>query len=273
MRPSIPAHWPEYLIEAALLALFMLAACVAVVALEHPASPARRAIPRAAARRAVVGLLMGLTAVALIHSPWGQRSGAHMNPGVTLTFLALGRVRPADAAGYVAAQFAGGLAGVLAARAALGRLVSHKRVRHAATVPGRFGLRAAWLGEFAIAFIMMSVVLWSSNDPTAMHYTGLLAGLLIAAFITIEAPLSGMSMNPARTLGSAVPARAFRGLWIYFTAPPLAMLAAAAVYAGIRGGEAVYCAKLDHLARQPCIFDCRIDRMPGRHAPGARAMP
>ena len=96
-------HWPEYLMEAAGLGLFMISACVFGTLLEHPASPVRAGrCPTPLVRRVLMGLAMGLTAIAIIYSPWGQRSGAHMNPAVTLTFLRLGKVAPADAVFYVA---------------------------------------------------------------------------------------------------------------------------------------------------------------------------
>lgn len=263
MLDALARHWPEYLIEGALLGIFMVAACVAVVILQHPRSPVTGAMKCSHLRRVVIGILMGLTAVALIYSPWGQRSGAHMNPGTTLTFLVLGKVQPWDAAFYIAAQFVGGFLGVWLAGKTLGHLVAHDTVNYAATLPGSHGLRAAWLAEFAIAFGMMSMVLWSTNHAATAPFTGVFAGILVAVYIAVEAPISGMSMNPARTLGSAIPARAFRGLWIYFTAPPLAMLCAAGVYMAVAGSECVYCAKMSHSAQGECIFNCRIEQMLG----------
>jgi aquaporin Z len=100
----------------------------------------------------------------------------------------------------------------------------------------------------------MSVILRVSNTPRLARYTGLFAGALVATYITIENPLSGMSMNPARTFGSAVNARDWTALWIYFTAPPLGMLAAAEVYVRTRGWRAVFCAKLHHQNDKRCIF-------------------
>lgn len=264
MFEAASAHWREYLIEGALLGSFMVAACGAVVLLQHPGSPVARTMKGAGRRRVAIGVLMGLTAIALISSPWGRRSGAHMNPGTTLTFLVLGRIQPWDAVFYVAAQFAGGFLGVRLARLALRHLVAHETVNYAATVPGRRGLRVAWMAEFVIAFGMMSMVLWTSNHAATAPFTGVLAGILIAVYIAIEAPLSGMSMNPARTLGSAIGARTFRGLWVYFTAPPLAMLCAAGLYVAMVGIDRVYCARLDHSGHAACIFNCRIDQMPGR---------
>jgi len=103
------------------LGLFMLSAGLFGTLFEYPASPVHQALPGAFVRRALMGLAMGLTAIGLIYSPWGKRSGAHINPAVTLTFLRLGRVRGRDAAAYVAAQFLGGVAGTLLVTGLLGR--------------------------------------------------------------------------------------------------------------------------------------------------------
>src|SRR5438105_7321666 len=113
---AIFRHWPEYLIEAAALGTFMVSACVFVVLFEHPSSPIHQSFQDASMlRRALIGLAMGLTAIGIIYSPWGQRSGAHMNPAVTLTFLSLGKIAPWDALFYVTFQFLGAIAGVLVA--------------------------------------------------------------------------------------------------------------------------------------------------------------
>jgi aquaporin Z len=256
MIAALRLHWPEYLMEAALLGLFMIAAAVFGTLLEHPASPLRRALPHPLPRRALMGLAMGLTAIALIHSPWGQRSGAHMNPSMTLTFLRLGKIAPPDALFYVAAQFVGGVAGLLLALALLRGRLADPAVNYVVTLPGPFGPAAAFAGEAAISFILMLVVLVAMNQDRIARHTGLLAGALLATYITFESPISGMSMNPARTFGSAVPARIWSSLWIYFTAPPLGMLLAAEAYARIRGAREVICAKLHHANVKRCIFRC-----------------
>lgn len=259
-------HLEAYIIEASLLGIFMFAACAAVVLFCHPNSPLTRAINSDFRKRLAIGVLMGLTAIALIYSPLGQLSGAHMNPGTTLTFLLLGKVEPADAACYIGFQVLGGIVGVAAARLVFSHHVAHETVRFASTTPGPRGVTVAFIAEVTISLILMSVVLWTSNFAPTAAYTGVFAGFLVASFIAIEAPLSGMSMNPARTLASAVWSREFRGLWLYFTAPPLGMLLAAGIYVAIRGTEAVYCAKLHHPQSGVCLFHCRIDRMPGWNA-------
>src|SRR5262249_45641157 len=151
-----------------------------------------------------MGCAMGLTAIALVYSPLGKRSGAHMNPAVTLTFLGLGRVAPRDALFYVLAQFAGGAVGLLACARLLGPLLGDPHVNYVATVPGDRGIDIAFAAELVISFLLMSVVLRVSSRPALARYTGLCAGALVALYITFEAPLSGMSMNPARSFGSAL---------------------------------------------------------------------
>jgi aquaporin Z len=257
-------HWPEYGMEAALLGLFMVSACGFVVLLEHPESPVRLAIADPTVRRALMGLAMGSTAVGLIYSPWGRQSGAHFNPATTLTFLHLGKVTPRDAAAYIAAQFAGGMAGVLVASLAFGELLADRATNFAATLPGRHGVAAAFAAEVLITFVLMSVILRVSNHPARARLTGVCAGALVALYITVEAPISGMSMNPARTLGSALFARDWTALWLYFFAPPLGMLLAAEVYLRRRGSGAVFCAKLHHDNARRCIF-CETRTESARH--------
>jgi aquaporin Z len=243
---ALNTHWPEYLMEAAELGLFMVSACTFTVLLEHPASPAYNLIPSAFIRRMLIGLAMGGTALALIHSACGKQSGAHMNPAVTLTFLRLRRVAPWDALFYVMAQFAGGITGVVASAIFWRMALAHPAVNYAATLPGAAGPATAFAAEVSISFVLLLTVLTASNNRKIGQFTGLFAAALVATYITFEAPLSGMSMNPARSLGSAVAAHSFDSLWIYFLAPPLGMLLAAELFLRVRSGRAIYCAKLSH---------------------------
>lgn len=249
-------HWPEYLIEGALLGAFMIAAGAFATMLEHPASPVHLALPDPFARRVLMGLAMGLTAVALIYSRWGKRSGAHFNPAVTLTFLRLGKIAPRDAAFYVVAQFAGGALGLLAIGLVLRPQLDDQHVGWVMTMPGAGGVGVALAAEAAISFVLMLVVLSVSNTPRIARATGCFAGCLVALWITFEAPLSGMSMNPARSFASAFAAGHWSALWIYFVAPPAGMLLAAQVFARARSRHAVLCAKLHHDNDEPCIFRC-----------------
>jgi aquaporin Z len=255
MPSALRGHWPEYLMEAAGLGLFMLSACAFTALLYYPGSLIGRSLESQIIRRVLMGLAMALTAVAIIYSPWGRRSGAHLNPAVTLTFWRVGKVAGWDAAFYIVAQFVGGLAGVLAARVWLGAPVADPAVHYAVTTPGPAGPVVAFGAEIAISFLLMLVVLSVSNSR-ATALTGLCAGALVAVCITLEAPLSGMSMNPARTVASAVPARTGTALWVYFTAPLIGMLLAADAYLWLARGREALCAKLYHHPGTHCIFCC-----------------
>ncbi|MFN0152217.1 MAG: MIP/aquaporin family protein [bacterium] len=256
MITALREHWREYLIEAAGLGLFMISANVFAAFLESTASPVHRALPDPVVRRIIMGVMMGSTAIAIIYSRLGQRSGAHLNPAVTLTFFCLGKVRGLDAILYALSQAAGGIAGSMLAAVVLRDWVGDPLVNFVATVPGAAGVRAAFAAETAIAFGLMFTVLSVSNSARFSRFTGICAGVLVALFITFEAPLSGMSMNPARTLAAAIPSGSWDAFWIYCVAPPFGMLAAAGAYVRMRGRRCVQCAKLHHDNREVCIFVC-----------------
>ena len=256
MREAAKQHWPEYLMEAAGLGLFMVSASLFASVLEHPASPVRQAISSPLLRRALMGLAMGSTAIALIYSPWGQQSGAHLNPSVTLTFWRLGKVRPWDALSYMLFQAIGAMVGILLASLMLRPWIADAHVNYVATAPGPGGPLVAFGAEALISFGLMTAVLTASNAERLARYTGLFAAALVMTYIIFEAPLSGRSMNPARSLAPSIPASTWRFLWIYLTAPPLGMLLAAELYRHWAGPHGVICAKLHHHNDRRCIFRC-----------------
>jgi aquaporin Z len=254
MWKALRRHWPEYLIEGAGLGLFMISACLVGIVLLHPASPVPGLVPDPTVRRVIFGIAMGLTAIGIIYSPWGKQSGAHLNPSVTLTFFRLGKVAGWDAFFYVLAQFLGGALGVVLMVYLSRGFVAHMQVNYVVTTPGPQGSWAAFAAEVLISFLLMSMVLLVTNTARIAHLTGLFAGAMVATYIAVEAPISGMSMNPARTFASAFSAHLWDSLWLYFTAPPLGMLLAAEVYVRTRGARRVFCAKLHHQNKKRCIF-------------------
>ncbi|MDX2175778.1 MAG: aquaporin [Candidatus Sumerlaeia bacterium] len=250
-------NWPDYALEGLLLGCFLVTACLVVALLQHPGSPVRNALPDGTVRRAVIGAAMGLTALLILTSRIGKRTGAHINPAVTLVFLWQGKTTPADAAGYIAGQTAGAVLGVSATALALGGVVRHPSVNYVVTVPGADGPLVAWLVEFALSAGMILTVLSVSSAPRLARFTAHFAALLVFLYISLAAPYSGMSINPARTLGSAIPANVFTALWVYLTAPVAGFFAGAALHrvlarcaherACCMGGKCVSCR---------CVFTC-----------------
>ena len=174
-----------------------------------PSGWAVHVLPSPADRRLLMGTAMGVTAVLIIHSPMGKRSGAHFNPAITMTYLRLGKIHAWDAMFYVIFQFCGGISGVGVSALVLGSRITLPAVNYAITVPGEDGTAAAFSAELFMAALLMGVVLWTANVPALAHYTSYLVGILIAFYILLFAPVSGFSINPARTTGSAV----FAGVW------------------------------------------------------------
>src|SRR5262245_220984 len=142
---SLTLHWPEYTIEAACLGRFMISSCSFGALFGHPDSPIVRLVQSRTLLRMMMGLAMGATAVALIYSPLGKRSGAHMNPATTLTFLRLGKIRSADAFFYITAQFIGAIVGVATAAWILGAPLAHPSVKYVVTRPGAYGIAGAFV--------------------------------------------------------------------------------------------------------------------------------
>jgi aquaporin Z len=245
--------------EAAGLGLFMMSAGGFAIVLYHPASPMAQTLADPLLSRLLMGSAMGLTAVGLIYSPWGKQSGAHFNPAVTLAFFRLGKIAGPDAFFYVVAQFAGGVAGVLVVALISRGRVADPPVNYVVTVPGIAGTPAAFLAEIAISMALMAVVLAVSNRPPLAPFTGVFAGALVAAYITFESPISGTSMNPARSFASALPANLWTAFWIYLTAPLIGMLLAAELRLRL-SPRPVLCAKLHHANSRRCIFRCGYAR-------------
>ena len=234
------------------LGWYLFVVCLVTTLLRHPASIVRESISSSLARRGLMGLAMGATVIAIVMSPWGKRSGGHFNPAITFTFYRLGKVEFWDTWLYVTAQFLGAIGGVALARYVLRGALSSSAVRYAVTVPGLYGSTVAFVAELAISFLLMITVLFTTNHKRLAPYSAYFVGALLAIYYTFEAPLSGVSTNPARTFGSALHAGYWHALWIYFIAPSIGMLAAGELFLRVRRGAAPYCAKLHHA--EPCIF-------------------
>jgi len=251
---SLRLHWPEYLMEAGELSIYMFSVCAFATLSWHPASPIRQFIVGATPRRILMGLGTGTALFAIVMSPWGKQSGDHLNPAITLTFYRLGKLELSDMLFYCAGQFLGALAGMAVAAYVLGGALGNAAVHYAVTAPGAYGDAVAFVAEVIISFALMSTILSVSDHEKLSRYTPYFGAALVAAFTAFESPLSGGSANPARTFGPAIFASYWHALWIYFTAPPFGMLAAAEAFLILRGGVGPFCAKLHHANPKRCIF-------------------
>ena len=240
-RKNFRQHVPYYLMEGLGLAIFMLSAGFFTTAMESPLSPVHQAIPNGQLRLIIIAVAMGLTAYVIFNSPWTSPSGAHINPAVTLARLRLGQIRFVDACFYILAQGVGGLVGVYLLAGLLGPAFRGSPVNYVVTVPGSG--YSAWQAagcEVIIAFIMFTMILFSSNSPRWQKYTKEMAALLVSGFVFVAGPISGFGMNPARSLASAIPSGIWTDFPIYVICPILGMLFATELFIYLNQGKKIY---------------------------------
>ncbi|WP_158085506.1 MIP/aquaporin family protein [Niastella vici] len=230
LKASFRKNWMHYLQEALGLAIFMISACFFSVMLYATGSHWHQVIQNNFTISMITGLLMGFTALIIFYSPFTAPSGSHINPAVTLTYLRLGKMCRYDALFYIFFQFIGGTIAVYLMQFVMGNELTDAPVRSAVTIPGKAGLWAACAMEFSIAFVTMTIVLFTSASNQLKRYTRLLAGLLVCLWVIVAGPVSGFGMNPARSFASALPAHIWTAFWIYLLMPIAGMLGAAELF-------------------------------------------
>jgi len=219
-----------YLYEALGLGIFMFSAGFFDILIDHPDLTIRKAIHSDMLRRFFIGLTMGGTALLIMYSYFGKKSGAYINPAVTLTYYRLRKINGTDAFFYCLFQFIGGTIGLWLISICMPVLIQHPSINYIVTIPGKEGNLIAFIAEFIISFGLLLMVLIVSNNEKLKNYTPFFVATFITLYITFEAPYSGMSMNPARTFSSSIVANIWTSVWIYFTAPVFAMLFAGEIW-------------------------------------------
>jgi aquaporin Z len=227
MKASFKKNKKHYLQEALGLAIFMISASFFGAMLFSEKSSWHTSLPGDTTRNILMGLAMGTTALFIFYSPFTAPSGSQINPAVTITFLRLGKMCPYDAMFFIISQIIGGTIAVYIMQLLMGDLLTTPPVNLVATVPGKFGTTAALITEFVIAFITMTMVLFTSNHDKLKKYTRLFAACLVCIWVIVAGPVSGFSMNPARSFASALPANIWTAFWIYLLIPFAGMLSAA----------------------------------------------
>jgi aquaporin Z len=185
-----------------------------------------------------ISLAFGLAALIMVYT-FGWISGCHINPAVSISMVAAGRMSARDAFAYIVAQCAGA---VLGAAALCGIAVGNTDYSLAvnglgqngfeAASPAGYSMTSAFVAEVLLTFIFLLVILGSTSEKAPKGFAGISIGLSLALIHLVGIPITGTSVNPARSLGPAVivGGTALNQLWLFWLAPTIGGLLAAAVY-------------------------------------------
>ncbi len=246
-----PSHWVEYAAEWLGTTLLVFGGLSAVTVDFAAGLPMSHWLPDAGLRRLITGLLFAGSGSLIAISPLGKLSGAHLNPVVSLAFWLQGKMHVWDMVGYIVSQLAGGVAGVLLLDAVWGEY-AHS-IHDGVTIPG---LEYSWLDAFGaevvMTFLLVLGILLFVSDPRLMRWTPLMNWLLVAVLVWVGAPVSGTSLNPARSFGPAFITGVTAYQWIYWLAPTLGSLLAVGAFRFIPGD--VLTGKLFHVSTYRSIF-------------------
>lgn len=245
-------HWAEWTCEFVGTAILVFGGLSAVVLDFMRGSPVADVIPSVSMRLLLTGALFAATGSLVAISPIGRRSGAHLNPSVTLAFWWQRHAHGRDLAGYIGAQLAGGAFGAL-----LIRVVWRSR---AATV--NFGVTAPrhdvgpWeavvIEALMTAGLILTIFLFVSSPRTA-RWTPVATWAAVTVMVWKVAPLTGTSLNTARSLGPAIVAPDFDRFWIYIVGPIAGSVVSYGFWA-LFVNRRTLTAKLFHDEAHPSVF-------------------
>jgi len=216
--------WQLFFSELVGTALLVLVGLSLVTVMFGTGSPIADVIPNEGLRRLITGFLFGTTGALIALSPVGKVSGAHINPVVTVGFWLMRKLDSQIAIGYVLAQLAGAVIGALPLLAwgSMGRSVAF-----GATLPGQgYTIQTVLLGEVITTFTMVSLLAVFLGFRRIRPFTPAIFPFLYAIMVYAEAPISGTSTNPARSLGPAIVSGQWQGWWIYWVGPLIGAFAA-----------------------------------------------
>ena len=239
-----PGEWAAELVGTAILVFGGLSAVVADFA---AGSPVAHILPATSPRLLLTGALFAGTGALVTISPIGRRSGAHLNPAVTLGFWLTGHVHLDDLAGYVAGQVVGAIIGAIALIAVWGRAAAsvHDGVTQPAT--GLSEPQAALIEALMTAALVLTILVFVSSTRT-MRWTPLAVWAVVTVLVWQGAPYTGTSLNPARSLGPAIVAEDWHAVWVYVAGPLAGAILAVALKRLVLPDVVPLTAKLFHLA-------------------------
>lgn len=216
-RSFVRVYGKLFLSEFIGTALLIAAGVSAVIFDFGVGSPVATALPDAGVRRAITGFLFGAIGGTIAVSPVGKVSGAHINPVVTLAFWIKKKISGGHAVAYLLAQLGGGIVGALPLLAwgLMGR-----SIEFGSTFPGAgYTAGQAAAGEIVTTFCLITGIFIFLGRRHLRSYTPMLFPFLYAVMVYLEAPISGTSTNPARSLGPSVVSCEWHGWWVYWVGP------------------------------------------------------
>jgi aquaporin Z len=242
-------HWAEWSCELAGTAILLLGGLSAISLDFSTGSPVASAIPSHSARLLLTGLLFAGTGSLVAVSPLGRRSGAHLNPAVTLAFTLRRHLHPADVAGYMLAQTAGAFVGAALVQWWWGARA--RSVKLGVTQPGAGISAVAAAGiEAVMTFLLVFGILLMVSSKRTARWTPLYNWILVAVLVWQGARWTGTSLNPVRSLAPASLFPDTAHLWVYFAGPLSGAVLAVGAFALVPGVETLT-AKLFHDPRYP----------------------
>jgi aquaporin Z len=244
-HPPIPGLHPvEWSCELAGTALLLIGGLSAICLDFGPHSPVAAHLASHSWRLLLTGLMFAGCGSLVAISPLGRRSGAHLNPVVTLAFWLRGNVHPHDLIGYSICQFAGALLGTAVVELLWGSTA--RVLEFGATVPGHGldGIAAAGVEAAMTATLVLTILFMTSHHSSA-RWTPLVVWIVIAVLVWQGAPYTGTSLNPARSLGPALFGHRLGVYWIYVVGPLTGAVIAAGLHQVLPGDRPVT-AKLFH---------------------------
>jgi aquaporin Z len=256
---TMKAPWVLFFSELVGTALLVVVGLSLVIVDFGAGSPLANLLPNPGVRRLITGFLFGTTGGLIALSPVGKVSGAHINPVVTLAFWLQGKMRTGHAVGYVMAQLGGAILGALPLLA-WGRM--GRSVQFGATLPGPgYGAGVAMLGEVLTTFALIVGLFFFLSHRRIRSFTPLLFPFLYAVMVYLEAPISGTSTNPARSLGPALVSGDWRDWWVYWVGPALGTFLGLAAHRLTWRGLEAEVAKIYHFEHDPYGVFKKVERM------------
>jgi aquaporin Z len=211
-------------------------------------------IPSVSIRLLLTGLMFSGSGSLIAISPIGKLSGAHLNPGVTAAFWIRRKMHWHDAVLYIVSQFIGAAFGCVLLAVVWGQY--YRSVNFGMTLPGAsFGPLVAGGAEFLMTAGYITLILLFVSSHRLMRKTPLMNWLVVAFLVWVEAPVSGTSINAARSFGPALVASNWTDYGIYLVCPTFGACAAAIGFPLVQSGERkILTAKLFHSSKYPSIF-------------------